>query len=418
MVRKNERTIKNTGVAISKILKEATAVKQFKGKSPHGDILSTIKHYQNDLVRLRHDFHAHPELGFKEHRTATKVVALLRQWGYEVATGVGGTGVLGMLAHGMGKRSLGLRADMDALPITEATGAAYTSREHGRMHACGHDGHTVMLLGAARYLAENRCFNGRVYLIFQPAEETMEGAAAMIKDGLFVRFPVDAVFGMHNEPSFPPGEMAFRDGPTMASSDLWEVILTGKGSHSSQPEKGVDPVVAGAATVMALQTIVSRSVSPQQPTVVTVGSFQSGEASNVIPRQAILRLSIRTTDQEARAQVLERIRAVVAGQASSYGVNWKISEGKSNPVLVNDPQQTTFARQVARELLGHERVKGMPLLMASEDFALMLQERPGCYGFIGNGGVATVHNPAFDFNDSNLVIGAAYWSALAKRFLP
>jgi len=377
-----------------------------KDDSPR-HILSEIEHYRDDLVQLRRDIHAHPELAFDEHRTAAKVAALLQQWGYEVATKVGGTGVVATLTHGKAAKSLGLRADMDGLPMTEATGVKYASLDAGRMHACGHDGHVVMLLGAARYLSKTRSFKGTVRLIFQPAEETMEGAAAMIRDGLFSRFPVDAVFGMHVAPELPRGTMGFRDGPAMASSDRWEVILTGVGDHAAMPEKGVDPVVAGAATVMALQTVVSRNVSPKQPTVVTVGAFQAGGAGNVIPHEAILRLSIRTTEPEARIRVLEKIRAIVAGQATSYGVGWEIREGESSPVLVNDPGQTAFARFVARELLGDGCVVDVPLVMGSDDFAFMLQERWGCQCFIGNGGEATVHNPAFDFNDDNLVPGAA-----------
>ena len=383
----------------------------------HRHILSDIEHYRDDLVQLRRDIHAHPELAFDELRTAAKAAALLEQWGYEVATKVGGTGVVATLTHGEAAKSLGLRADMDGLPMTETTGLKHASMDAGRMHACGHDGHIAMLLGAARYLSKSRSFNGTLRLIFQPAEETMEGAAAMIKDGLFCRFPVDAVFGMHVAPGLPQGTMGFRDGPAMASSDRWEVILTGIGGHAAVPEKGIDPVVAGAAIVMALQTIVSRNVSPQQPTVVTVGAFQSGDAGNVIPHEAILRLSIRNTEPEARIRVLERVRAVVAGQATSYGVGWEIREGKSSPVLVNDSGQTAFARVVARELFGDGCVADAPLVMANDDFAFMLQERPGCLCVIGNGNGATVHNPAFDFNDDNLVTGAAYWSALVERFL-
>jgi len=384
---------------------------------PHDDTISGIEEYKDDLVRLRRDLHAHPELALHEHATAAQVGKLLSQWGYEVTSGVGGTGVVGTLTSGAGERSLALRADMDALPITEATGVPYASTKPGVMHACGHDGHTAMLLGAARYLARTRRFSGTLRLFFQPAEETIEGANAMIQDGLFARFPVDAVFSLHNDPSIAAGVLAFRDGPTMASADLWDVILKGVGSHGAQPEKGIDPVVAGASIVMALQTVVSRSVSPRQPTVVTVGSFRSGEAGNVIPDEAVLRLSIRATEPAARLHVQERIRAVIAGQASSYGVRFEIQEKRSTPVLVNHPAETAFARRVALELLGEGRVMEMPFIMGSEDFALMLEEKPGCFCSIGNGGPALLHSPAFDFNDANLVTGAAYWSALTERFL-
>jgi hippurate hydrolase len=373
--------------------------------------------YRDDLVQIRHDVHAHPELSFREHRTAKKVATLLEQWGYDVATGVGGTGVVATLTHGTSQKSVGLRADMDALPIAEATGLPYASSDPGKMHACGHDGHISMLLGAARYLSETRLFNGTLRLVFQPAEEIVEGATAMIEDGLFQRFPMDAVFAMHVAPELPKGVMGFRSGPAMASSDHWEVVLTGIGGHGAVPEKTVDPVVAGASIVMALQTVVSRSVSSQQPTVVTVGAFQSGDRGNVIPGEAILRLSIRNTEPEIRVRVLERIRAIIMGQAASYGVDWMIREMSSSPVLVNDPAHTMFARSVACELFGESRVAQTPLIMAGEDFAFMLQQRPGCLCYIGNGGETNVHSSGFVFSDDILVTGAAHWSALAERFL-
>jgi hippurate hydrolase len=381
------------------------------------DILSRIRSYQEDLIRLRRDIHAHPELAFDEHRTASRLATLLGQWGYEVNTGVGRTGLVASLTNGTSNRSIGLRADMDALPMTETTGLGYASIHEGRAHACGHDGHMAMLAGAARYLSETRFFDGTVRLIFQPAEETVEGAAAMIRDGLFHRFPVDAVFGMHAMPELPVGTMGFRDGPAMASADRWHVALTGVGGHGAMPEKAIDPVVAGASLVMALQTVVSRSVSPHRPTVLTIGSFQSGDADNVIPREATIRLSIRTTEPESRTRVLEKVRAIIAGQAACYGVDYRIDELGSVPVLVNDPGLTAFARRVAAGLFGEARIVERSLMMASEDFASMLRERPGCMCYIGCRGEAGLHNPAFDFNDDNLVTGAAFWAALVERFL-
>lgn len=380
-------------------------------------ILSRMALYRDDLLGFRHDIHAHPELAFQEHRTAAKVAALLEQWGYDVATGVGGTGVVATLTNGTSQKSVGLRADMDALPITETTGLPYSSSDPGTMHACGHDGHVAMLLGAARYLAETRSFNGTVRLIFQPAEEIMEGAKAMVEDGLFLRFSVDAVFGMHVAPELPTGVMGFRSGPAMASCDDWEVVLTGIGGHGSAPEKTTDPVVAAASLVMALQTVVSRNVPPQQQTVVTVGAFRSGDWGNIIPNEAILRLSIRNGDPEIRIRVLERIRTIVSGQAASYSVDWTIRESGATPVLVNDPASTTFARSVACELFGESQVAQTPLIMAGEDLVFMLQERPGCLCYIGNGPGANVHNSGFVFNDDILVPGAAYWCALVERFL-
>jgi hippurate hydrolase len=274
-----------------------------------------------------------------------------------------------------------------------------------------------MLLGAARYLAETRSFDGTVRLIFQPAEEVFGGAAAMIEDGLFQRFPVDAVFGMHVAPELPEGVMGFRSGPAMASCDDWEVVLTGIGGHGSAPEKTTDPVVAGASLVMALQTVVSRNVPPQQQTVVTVGAFQSGDWGNIIPNEAILRLSIRNGDPEMRIRVLERIRAIIMGQGASFGVDCTIREFGSSPVLVNDQASTMFARSIACELFGESRLAQTPLIMAGEDLAFMLQERPGCLCYIGNGDGPNVHNSGFLFNDDILLPGAAYWSALVERFL-
>jgi hippurate hydrolase len=382
-----------------------------------GSILPDIAAYRDDLVRLFQDLHAHPELAHEEYRTAATVASLLEQWGYEVTTGVGGTGVVAGLTHGDRQKSLGLRADMDALPVTEATGLEYASREPGMMHACGHDGHVAMLLGAARYLAGTRRFNGTVRLIFQPAEEIIEGAAAMVEDGLFERFPMDAVFALHVAPQLPKGVLGFRSGPAMASADHWEVVLSGAGGHGAEPERTADPVVAGASVVMALQTVVSRSVPAGQPTVVTVGAFQAGDRGNVIPGEAVLRLSIRNTEPETRVAVLERVRAIVAGQAVSYGVDWAIRETNSSLVLVNDPGLTAFARCVACELLGESHVAESPLIMAGEDFSLMLRQRPGCLCFLGNGAETNLHSPGFVLSDDILLTGAAYWSALVERFL-
>jgi hippurate hydrolase len=368
-------------------------------------------------LKFRHDLHRHPELAFQEYRTAGKIAETLKQWGYEVTAGVGKTGVVAGLTCGTSAKSMGLRADMDALPIAEETGLPYASIEEGRMHACGHDGHVTMLLGAARYLAETRSFNGTVRLYFQPAEEIIEGAAAMIKDGLFERFPVDAVFAIHLAPELPLGILGTRSGPAMASADRWRVILTGIGGHGAIPEKAIDPIVAGSSIVMALQTVVSRNVSPHLATVVTVGSFQSGDTDNIIPHQAILRLSIRNTHPETRLQVLERIRTIIMGQAASYGVECEIQEMSATPVLLNDPELAEFARTVARDLFGHDRIAETPLIMASEDFAFMVQEKPGCLCNLGTGGNFGLHHPEFVLNDDVLVPGASFWAALVERFL-
>lgn len=371
----------------------------------------------DELRALRHDIHAHPELGFEEHRTAELVARLLGDWGYEVHTGIGRTGVVGVLRRGRGTARLGLRADMDALPIHEAGAAAHISRHAGCMHACGHDGHTVMLLGAARYLAQAGCFDGTLNLIFQPAEEGQGGALAMLEDGLLERFPCDALFGMHNMPGLPAGQLAFRAGPVMASQDLLEVTLEGVGGHGSMPHLCVDPLVAGADIVMALQTVVARHIDAQQAAVVSIGAFQAGEAANVIPQTARLRLSLRALDPAVRERQLLRVMAIIRGHAASHGCQVQIEHRPAYPVTVNHPAETAFARRVALDLAGADAVQDAPTLMGSEDFGWMLQRCPGSYLMIGNGDGPMVHNPAYDFNDAILPRGAAYWAALAESWL-
>ncbi|ANI16387.1 amidohydrolase [Pseudomonas citronellolis] len=383
----------------------------------HAHILAWLNDSADELKALRQDIHAHPELGFEERRTADLVADLLGQWGYEVHRGVGRTGVVGVLRNGDSPRRLGLRADMDALPIEEATGLPYSSCHSGRMHACGHDGHTVMLLGAARYLAATRNFQGSLTLIFQPAEEGQGGALAMLEDDLLQRFPCDALFGMHNMPGLEAGHLCFRSGPMMASQDLLEVRIEGVGGHGSMPHLSVDPLVAAASVVMALQTVLGRNVDPQQAAVVTVGALQAGEAANVIPQQALLRLSLRALDAKVREQVLERVKAIIHSQAQSYGCTAQVEHRPAYPVLVNTAAETAFAREVGIELVGADEVREAPTVMGSEDFGWMLQRCPGSYLFIGNGAGAMVHNPAYDFNDAILVRGAAYWAALAERWL-
>ncbi|MGE8058512.1 M20 aminoacylase family protein [Pseudomonas sp. NPDC089547] len=387
--------------------------------SRHQHIRAWLNDVASDLHAISHDIHAHPELGFEESRTSALVARLLEEWGYEVHTGIGKTGVVGVLRNGSSSRRLGLRADMDALPIHEATGAAYSSQHQGCMHACGHDGHTTMLLGAARYLAATRQFDGTLTLIFQPAEEGQGGAEAMLADGLLERFPCDALFGMHNMPGLPAGQLGFREGPMMASQDLMTVTLDGVGGHGSMPHLTVDPLVAAASVVMALQTVVARNIDAQEAAVVTVGALQAGEAANVIPQQALLRLSLRALDAEVRAQTLARVRAIIVSQAESFGCRATIEHRPAYPVLVNHAAENAFATQVGVELLGAEAVDGNTRkLMGSEDFAWMLQRCPGAYLFIGNGvGRPMVHNPAYDFNDDILLTGAAYWGALTERWL-
>ncbi|MDM0030573.1 M20 aminoacylase family protein [Variovorax sp. J22P271] len=381
-------------------------------------------HSQSDeFIGLRRDIHHHPELAFDEHRTSALVAEKLQAWGYEVERGLGGTGVVGRLVRGDGQRRLGLRADMDALPIDEATGLGYASCNAGVMHACGHDGHTAMLLAAAHHLSERGRFSGTLNLIFQPAEEGGGGAVKMMEDGLFDKYPCDAIFAMHNMPGMPQGRLVLREGPTMASSDYATVTLTGVGGHGAMPHRAADPVVAAASIVMALQTVVSRNVDPLQMAVVTVGALHAGKANNVIPQQATLEISIRALDREVRATLERRVKALIAAQAESFGIQAQVDWRPGYAVLVNTPEETAFAREVALELVGADQVTLQgPALPGSEDFAFMLEKLPGSYLFIGNGdgdsaGACMVHNPGYDFNDDNVAIGSAYWALLTERFL-
>jgi hippurate hydrolase len=375
------------------------------------------------LREIRHHIHQHPELSFEEVQTAALVAQKLEEWGWQVTRGIGGTGVVGTLKAGDGTRSIGLRADMDALPIVEATGKPYASATRGKMHACGHDGHTTMLLGAARQLARTKRFSGTVHLYFQPAEENgvPSGAQKMIAEGLFERFPCDAVFGVHNHPGMPPGVFLFRKGAFMAAGDRVTITIEGVGGHAARPHLTVDPVVVAASVVMALQTVVARNVDPSQPAVVTIGSLHAGTASNVIPDSATLELSVRSFSADMRALLRRRITELAQSQAASYGAKAVVEYVEGYPVVVNSDEETEFAAEVARELVGEENVvANADLLMGSEDFAFMLEKRLGTFLRIGNGAGedgCMVHNPHYDFNDKNLPIGAAYWTRLVERFL-
>lgn len=386
-------------------------------------LLGALQSEAAQFVAIRHDLHQHPELGFDEHRTAARVAECLEAWGYDVERGLGGTGVVGRLVRGSGTRRLGLRADMDALPIDEATGLPYSSSHPGVMHACGHDGHTAMLLAAAHHLATQGRFDGTLTLIFQPAEEGLGGAMKMMADGLFRKYPCDAIYAMHNMPGIPQGHFVLRDGAAMASSDYATVRLHGRGTHGALPHRSVDPVVAAASIVMALQTLVSRNVDPQQMGVVTVGAVHAGQANNVIPASATLEISVRALDPDVRSLLEKRLKVLVTAQAESFGCQAEIDWRRGYAVLINDAEATDFARRVALELAGPERVTLQgPQLTGSEDFAFMLEAVPGSYLLIGNGdgdaaGACMVHNPGYDFNDDNLVPGAAYWVLLAERYL-
>ncbi|VWB90935.1 Amidohydrolase [Burkholderia aenigmatica] len=389
--------------------------------------LSSIPDLQplgDDLRKLRYTLHCCPELAFEEVQTAEIVATRLKEYGYTVATGIAGTGVVGTLRLGSGKRRIGIRADMDALPIDERNTFDHKSRHPGRMHACGHDGHTAMLLGAARHLAQRRRFDGTVHLIFQPAEERGfdSGARRMVEQGLFTRFPCDAVFAMHNHPGAPAGTFMFRTGPFMAAGDRVFVKIIGKGGHAARPHLANDPIVAAGSIVMALQTIVSRNVDPTQSAVVTIGKIAGGSAPNVIPGEVELSISVRSFDADVRRMLKERITALVHAQADSYGLCAVVDYVEGYPVVTNSAAETELAIKVAKELVGDAQVtEQMAPLMGSEDFAYMLQACPGSFLRIGNGptdGGNTLHSATYDFNDENLVVGSAFWSRLVERYLP
>jgi len=373
------------------------------------------------LTTTRRHLHRHPELSFQEAETAALVAASLQEWGWQVTREVGGHGVVGTMKHGDGTRSVALRADMDALPIPEATGRPWTSCRDGVMHACGHDGHTTMLLGAAQHLARTRRFSGTVHLVFQPAEEAGRdsGAQRMIADGLFERFPCDAIFGLHNQPGLKAGTFGFGVGPFMSASDGARITIHGRGGHAARPHMTVDPVFVAGSLVVALQSVVSRNVDPRQTAIVTVGALHAGSAANVIPDTATMALSIRSFDPGVRDLLEQRIRALVTAHAEGYGARAEIEYERGYPVVVNSAAETDFARRVAEELVGTERViHPFPPVTGSEDFAYYLQHRPGCFFRLGNGeDGAMLHNPRYDFNDEILTVGAAFWTRLVERYL-
>jgi len=382
-------------------------------------IVNRVADLHAEIAAWRHDFHAHPELQYDVHRTAASVAEKLKAFGCdEVVTGIGQTGVVGLIrGRKQGGKVVGLRADMDALPIEEATDLPYKSTVPGKMHACGHDGHTAMLLGAAKYLAETRNFAGTAVMIFQPAEEGGAGARAMIGDGLLDRFGIQEVFGMHSAPSLPVGEFAIRSGPMMASTDLIDITVEGVGGHAAWPHLGVDTVLVGAQIVNQLQSIVARNVDPLQAAVVSICMFQAGHTENVIPRNASLRGTARSLSPKVRKLVEERVRVIVDGTARLYGAKAEVTYTPGYPILVNDEDKTDFAVSVAREIAGGDKVRTPPPVMGAEDFAYMLQERPGAFIWLGNGDSAALHHPAYDFNDEAIPAGTSYWVRLAETAL-
>lgn len=391
-------------------------------------IVNRVADLHNEIKEWRRDLHAHPELRYDVHRTAGSVAEKLKSFGCdEVVPGIGRTGVVGVIrgrktanktGNKAGNRVIGLRADMDALPIEEETGLPYKSTVPGKMHACGHDGHTAMLLGAAKYLAETRNFAGTAVVIFQPAEEGGAGALAMVKDGLIKRFGIEEVYGMHNYPGLPVGQFAIRPGPMMAAADHLAIEIEGKGGHAARPHLAIDTILVGAQMINQLQSIVARNIDPLQSAVVSICMFQAGQTDNVIPQHAILRGTARSLTAEVREVLQKRIGEVVEGTARTYGASAKITYTNGYPVVVNHERQTAFAADVAREIAGKDKVDvDVPPVMGAEDFAFMLNERPGAFIFVGNGDTAGLHHPAYDFNDETIPVGTSYWVRLAETAL-
>ncbi|MBV9348321.1 MAG: amidohydrolase [Pseudolabrys sp.] len=385
-------------------------------------IVNRVADLHEDITAWRRDLHQHPEILYEVHRTAASVAEKLKAFGCdEVVTGIGRTGVVGVIRgkRGKGGRTIGLRADMDALPIEEATGLSYKSTIPGKMHACGHDGHTAMLLGAARYLAETRNFDGTAVVIFQPAEEGGAGAKAMLDDGLLDRFKIDEFYGMHNYPGMPVGQFGIRPGPMMAAQDTLTIDIEGKGAHAARPHLGIDPVLVGAQIITNLQGIVARNVDPVKAGVVSICMFQAGNADNVIPQSVQLRGTARSFEPAVRDLLEKRLGEVVQGVAAAHGATAKLTYKRGYPVLSNHPDQTEFARGVAKEIAGSDKVDpNLPPMMGAEDFSYMLQEKPGAFIWIGNGeNSAGLHHPKYNFNDDVIPFGTSYWVRLVETSL-
>ncbi len=396
----------------------------------HMKLIDPIIAFQSELQQIRRDLHAHPELCYEEERTADVVCAKLAEWGIPFERGLGKTGVVGIIKNGSSSRAIGLRADMDALPMQEINTFPHASRHPGKMHACGHDGHTAMLLGAAHHLAKHRNFDGTVYLVFQPAEEGGAGARQMIRDGLFERFPMDAIYGMHNWPGTATGTLSVCEGPMMASSNEFHVTVRGKGAHAAQPHKGIDPIMIAVQIAQAWQTIVTRNKSPLDTAVLSITQIHSGSATNVIPDDAKLVGTVRTFTTEVLDMVERRMQSLAEGIAAAFDAEVEFTFRRNYPPLVNHARETRFALEVMKSVVGESMVDGnVEPTMGAEDFAFFLQEKPGCYIFIGNGegehrdgghglGPCVLHNASYDFNDRLLPIGASFWVHLAEAALP
>ncbi|MBV8910011.1 MAG: amidohydrolase [Gammaproteobacteria bacterium] len=391
-------------------------------------LIETIVAEASAIASLRRDIHAHPELGYEEQRTAELIANTLSSWGIQVHRGLGGTGVVGVVSHGNAGRAVGLRADIDALPVTEQNTFAHASVNRGRMHACGHDGHIAMLLAAARHLASHRSFDGTVYLIFQPAEEGGAGARAMIKDGLFERFPMEAIFGIHNWPGLAAGQFAVGNGPVFASTSEFRITVRGVGAHAAMPHNGIDPVPIACQMVQAFQTLISRNRPPLEAGVISVTQIHAGEAINVIPGSCELRGTVRTFTVALLDMIEQRMQRVAESICQAFGANCEFTFTRNYPPTVNHPQETDFVRKLLTGLVGADNVKEFEPTMGAEDFSYFLREKPGCYFVIGNGdgrhrvaghgsGPCMLHNASYDFNDELIPLGGSMWVRLAESWL-
>ncbi|MGC1442415.1 MAG: M20 aminoacylase family protein [Burkholderiaceae bacterium] len=391
-------------------------------------LIDDITAFQNDLRQIRRDLHSHPELRYEEHRTADAVAGRLQEFGLDVSRGLAGTGVVGTLRGSLSDRSVGLRADLDALPLQEHNEFGHRSTHDGVMHACGHDGHTAMLLGAARYMAAHCDFAGTVHFIFQPAEEGGAGGKRMVDEGLFEQHPCEAVFGMHNWPGMKVGQFAVCTGSMMASSNEFEITINGRGAHAAMPHNGADPVLVACQVVQGLQSIINRNKKPIDSAVLSVTQIYGGDAYNVIPDKAVIRGTVRTFSVEVLDLIETRMRDITETLPTAFGATGELSFVRNYPPLINHPNETKFCQQVMTNMVGQDNVLNFEPTMGSEDFAFMLLEKPGCYVMIGNGdgehreighgeGPCTLHNPNYDFNDELLPIGATYWVNLARAWL-
>ena len=385
-------------------------------------VLNRVAELHDEVTGWRRDFHSNPELLYDVHETAAKVASLLESFGVdEIVTGIGQTGVVGIINGKKNEsgKTIGLRADMDALPITEETGKEYASKIDGKMHACGHDGHTAMLLGTAKYLSETRNFDGRVAVIFQPAEEGGAGGKAMVDDGMMDTFSIDEVYGMHNMPNLPVGQFAMREGTLLASADMLEITVTGKGGHAAKPDGCIDPIVAGAAIVQAIQTFASRNVDPLNSVVVSVTQFHAGTAFNIIPQEAHLSGTVRCLDENVRTMAEERLAEIANHVAKAHGCVAEVKYDRMYPPTINHVKQVRFAGEVARSIAGEGNVDmDTPPVMGGEDFSFMLEARPGAFIYVGNGDSAGLHHPAYDFNDEAIPHGVSFFAELVHKSMP